>query len=331
MKQTLQSLLTGGRRLLEGAKVPEPELDAKYLLLEAFRTDPVHFLMDRCRELPEDERILEMAERYRQMIQMRMRRIPLQQILGTQAFMGLTFFVDRHVLVPRQDTEALVELVLKEHPGDGEAVLDLCTGSGCIAISLALLGRYGKVVGVDLSPKALKVAARNRGQLLQQEQAEQREQTGRQEQAERREQTGRQEQAERRQQPGRRACPVELLEGDLFSPFAPGRDVFDILTANPPYIPTQVIEGLEPEVKDHEPRMALDGSEDGLAFYRRIASESGAYLDKGAAVYLEIGYDQGAAVCQILERAGFTELRVVKDAAGNDRVAAARWLGESAL
>ena len=319
MKQTLQSLLTGGRRLLEGAKVPEPELDAKYLLLEAFRTDPVHFLMDRCRELPEDERILEMAERYRQMIQMRMRRIPLQQILGTQAFMGLTFFVDRHVLVPRQDTEALVELVLKEHPGDGEAVLDLCTGSGCIAISLALLGRYGKVVGVDLSPKALKVAARNRGQLLQQEQAE------------RREQTGRQEQAERRQQPGRRACPVELLEGDLFSPFAPGRDVFDILTANPPYIPTQVIEGLEPEVKDHEPRMALDGSEDGLAFYRRIASESGAYLDKGAAVYLEIGYDQGAAVCQILERAGFTELRVVKDAAGNDRVAAARWLGESAL
>ncbi len=355
MKQTLQSLLTGGRRLLEGAKVPEPELDAKYLLLEAFRTDPVHFLMDRCRELPEDERILEMAERYRQMIQMRMRRIPLQQILGTQAFMGLTFFVDRHVLVPRQDTEALVELVLKEHPGDGEAVLDLCTGSGCIAISLALLGRYGKVVGVDLSPKALKVAARNRGQLLQQEQAEwreqtvwqeqaerreqtgrqeqaerweqtgrqeqaeQREQTGRQEQAERREQTGRQEQAERRQQPGRRACPVELLEGDLFSPFAPGRDVFDILTANPPYIPTQVIEGLEPEVKDHEPRMALDGSEDGLAFYRRIASESGAYLDKGA------------AVCQILERAGFTELRVVKDAAGNDRVAAARWLGESAL
>ncbi len=331
MKQTLQSLLTGGRRLLEGAKVPEPELDAKYLLLEAFRTDPVHFLMDRCRELPEDERILEMAERYRQMIQMRMRRIPLQQILGTQAFMGLTFFVDRHVLVPRQDTEALVELVLKEHPGDGEAVLDLCTGSGCIAISLALLGRYGKVVGVDLSPKALKVAARNRGQLLQQEQAEWREQTVWQEQAERREQTGRQEQAERWEQPGRRACPVELLEGDLFSPFAPGRDVFDILTANPPYIPTQVIEGLEPEVKDHEPRMALDGSEDGLAFYRRIASESGAYLDKGAAVYLEIGYDQGAAVCQILERAGFTELRVVKDAAGNDRVAAARWLGESAL
>ena len=331
MKQTLQSLLTGGRRLLEGAKVPEPELDAKYLLLEAFRTDPVHFLMDRCRELPEDERILEMAERYRQMIQMRMRRIPLQQILGTQAFMGLTFFVDRHVLVPRQDTEALVELVLKEHPGDGEAVLDLCTGSGCIAISLALLGRYGKVVGVDLSPKALKVAARNRGQLLQQEQAEWREQTVWQEQAERREQTGRQEQAERRQQPGRRACPVELLEGDLFSPFAPGRDVFDILTANPPYIPTQVIEGLEPEVKDHEPRMALDGSEDGLAFYRRIASESGADLDKGAAVYLEIGYDQGAAVCQILERAGFTELRVVKDAAGNDRVAAARWPGESAL
>lgn len=127
-------------------------------------------------------------------------------------------------------------------------------------------------------------------------------------------------------------CRVELLEGDLFSALASpvpvrGEEKFDLLTANPPYIPTQAIEDLEPEVKEHEPRMALDGSGDGLAFYRRIAEESGAYLKKGAAVYLEIGYDQGAAVRRLLEQAGFSEVRIVKDASENDRVAAARWPG----
>lgn len=295
MKQTLQALLLSGREILERQGNPEPELDAKYLLLEAFQTDMAHFLMNRGRELLEDEQNHRMTERYYEMIGLRARRIPLQQILGTQDFMGLSFFVNRHVLIPRQDTETLVELVLKEHPGKGERILDLCTGSGCIAVSLAAMGHYGPITAIDLSRDALEVAEKNCKRLL-----------------------------------GERHG-VTLLEGDLFealgSKAAEGTmpEPFDILVSNPPYIPTSVIEGLEPEVRDFEPRMALDGSEDGLEFYRRIAAESGSYLKPGAAVYLEIGYDQGAAVKELLEQAGFAKARIIKDAPGNDRVAAALW------
>ncbi|MDO4330712.1 MAG: peptide chain release factor N(5)-glutamine methyltransferase [Lachnospiraceae bacterium] len=314
MKQTLQALFTYGQETLKQQGNPEPELDAKYLLLEAFHTDMVHFLMDRNRELPDAQEIRRMTERYQEMIGQRARRIPLQQILGTQDFMGLSFVVNRYVLIPRQDTETLVELVLKEHPGKGERILDLCTGSGCIAISLAALGNYGPITAVDLSQEALKVAAENCRRLLKEK--------------------------------GR----VTLLQGDLFealrgavkepaegsrsgepgtetscSGFQAETEGFDILVSNPPYIPTQVIQGLEPEVRDYEPRMALDGSEDGLEFYRRIAAESPAYLKQGASVYLEIGYDQGDAVRKLLEQAGFIDVQIIKDAPGNDRVAAACW------
>lgn len=296
MKQTLQTLLTYGREQLKRKGSPEPELDAKYLLLEAFRTDMVHFLMNRSRELPDDPEICAMTGRYREMIAQRGRRIPLQQILGTQEFMGLSFAVNRHVLIPRQDTETLVELVLKEHPGNGEAVLDLCTGTGCIGLSLAVKGNYGWISAVDLSHEALKVAQRNKARLLS-------------------------EAAQSR---------FELLEGDLchaltHSDWMKDGKKFDILVSNPPYIPTHVIEGLEPEVRDYEPRMALDGSEDGLEFYQRIADESKACLNEGAAVYLEIGCDQGGAVQEIFVGAGFSQIRIFPDASGNDRVVAACW------
>lgn len=298
MKETLQSLLTSGREALKRRGNPEAELDAKYLLLEAFRTDMAHFLMNRSRELPDTDEIREMKTRYREMIEIRGKRVPLQQILGSQEFMGFTFLVNRHVLIPRQDTETLAELVLKEHPGKGEQVLDLCTGSGCIALSLALLGKYGRITATDLSREALKVARKNESRLLKGQDA---------------------------------ACPVEFLEGDLFGALeekksSSGEELkFDILVSNPPYIPTQAIQGLEPEVKDFEPRMALDGSADGLEFYRKIARESQAYLKEGAAVYLEIGYDQAAAVKELILRQGFEHVRIIKDAAGHDRVAAASW------
>lgn len=289
MKQTLQALLTCGQESLKQQGNLEAELDAKYLLLEAFHTDMVHFLMDRNRELPDNPENRRMTERYQEMIRQRAGRIPLQQILGTQDFMGLSFRVNRYVLIPRQDTETLVELVLKEHPGKGEQILDLCTGSGCIAISLAALGNYGPITAADLSQEALKVAAENSRRLLKEK------------------------------------GKVTFLQGDLFEALRTETRKYDILVSNPPYIPTQVIQGLEPEVRDHEPRMALDGSEDGLEFYRRIAAESPAYLKPGASVYLEIGYDQGDAVKALLEQAGFTHVRIIKDAPGNDRVAAACW------
>lgn len=279
---TLHQLLSEGTDALNGAGTPEADLDARQLLFEAFHTDTVHFLMNRMQQLSKIPETDAMAADYRRMIKERCRRIPIQHILGSQEFMGLTFKVNRHVLIPRQDTETLVELVLEEQKDAGKRVLDLCTGSGCIAISLAVKGGYEDVTAADLSEDALKVAEENGKRLL-----------------------GSQN--------------LHLCQGDLFQALQPGQK-FDILVSNPPYIPTEVIKGLQPEVRDHEPMMALDGTEDGLAFYRRIAAEAGDWLNPGGSIYLEIGHDQGAAVSGLLRDAGFCNIKVVKDLPGLDRV-----------
>ena len=272
---TLHQLLGEGASSLEKAGDPEAELDARRLLLEAFHLDTVHFLMNRMQPLSRTRDVEAATDRYREMIKKRSRRIPLQHILGSQDFMGLTFKVNEHVLIPRQDTETLTELVLQEQKDRKKKVLDLCTGSGCIAISLGVLGGYEDVTAVDLSAEALKVARENGERLLGRDRT------------------------------------IRFLQGDLFD-CVEGR--FDIITANPPYIATQVIRGLAPEVRDYEPRMALDGDEDGLSFYRRIAAQA------GGCVYLEIGHDQGRAVRDLLEAAGFENIRIVKDTPGLDRV-----------
>lgn len=283
---TLQQLLEEGRAQLKQAGVGDWSLDARYLLLEAFDLTLASFL---ARQRDEIKDRGEETERFSRMIAARAARIPLQQILGVQEFMGLEFLVNEHVLTPRQDTETLVELVLNERPDPAQSVLDLCTGSGCIALSLARLGGYRKVWAADLSPEALKVAEKNRERLLKDCKGE-----------------------------------FQLLLGDLFDPL-PGGERFDILVSNPPYIPRKVIEGLEPEVRDHEPRMALDGDEDGLKFYRLLAEGSGAFLNHGGGIYLEIGWDQGPAVEALLDQAGFCQIRRVKDLAGKDRVVRAEW------
>lgn len=286
MNLTLQHLLEEGTEKLSKAGVEEAALDSRYLLFEAFRTDMVHFLIDRNRELSEEEFFLEAVSKYRAMIEKRSRRIPLQQITGSREFMGLEFFVNEHVLIPRQDTETLVELVLKDYKGKQPEVLDLCTGSGCIAISLAKLGGFDHVTAVDISREALKVAERNVGELLGE-------------------------------------GKITLIESDLFVSIEEQKK-FDVIVSNPPYIPTKIIEGLQPEVRDHEPMLALDGKEDGLYFYRKLALESRPHLAPGGAVYFEIGYDQGEAVSGLLKDAGFGEIQVVKDAAGLDRVVCSR-------
>lgn len=286
MNLTLQHLLEEGTEKLSRAGVEEASLDSRYLLFEAFRTDMVHFLIDRSKVLPEEEFSQEAVCKYRSMIEKRSRRIPLQQITGSREFMGLEFLVNEHVLIPRQDTETLVELVLKDYKGKQPEVLDLCTGSGCIAVSLAKLGGFDRVTAVDISMEALKVAERNVGKLLGE-------------------------------------GKVTLIESDLFASLEEDKK-FDVIVSNPPYIPTKVIEGLQPEVRDHEPMLALDGKEDGLYFYRKLALESRRHLTLGGAVYLEIGYDQGEAVSGLLKDAGFLEIQVVKDAAGLDRVVCSR-------
>lgn len=284
MSLTLQGLLEEGMEALSKAGVTEASLDAKYLLFEAFETDMTHFLLDRYQNLSEEENNIRILN-YRSKIEKRSQRIPLQQIIGSREFMGMEFYVNEHVLIPRQDTETLVELVLKDYKGMKPVILDMCTGSGCIAISLARLGGFDYVTGVDISKEALKVAEKNAENLLGQ---------------------------------GR----ITFMESDLFVSLEEQKK-FDVIVSNPPYIPTKIIEGLEPEVRDFEPMLALDGKEDGLYFYRRLADEGRRYINAGGAVYFEIGYDQAEAVSDLLREAGFAEIRVIKDAAGLNRVVCA--------
>lgn len=278
---TLQQLLREGADTLREAGIEEFELDARYLLLEAFHMDEVHFLMERNQQLLPDPLCEAGEKRYRELTARRSQRIPLQYLCGSQEFMGLTFLVNPSVLIPRQDTETLVELVLKEQTGQDKRILDMCTGSGCIAVSLKRLGGYDQVAAVDLSEEALKTADGN----------------------------ARFNDVE-----------IEFIKSDLFSALEPAKHQYDVIVSNPPYIRSQMIDGLSPEVRDHEPRIALDGMEDGLYFYRRLASGCGQYLAEGGMVYFEIGFDQAKEVCSLLESAGYESIEVVKDGPGLDRV-----------
>lgn len=321
MKLSLQTLLDEGTKRLELSGIKEAALDAKYLLFEAFHTDMVHFLLHRNEEVKDEDSVEGAVADYRSMIARRSQRIPLQQITGSREFMGMDFCVNEHVLIPRQDTETLVELVLKEFQGKDPAILDLCTGSGCIGLSLAMLGGFTDVTLADISREALKVAESNARRLAAKRQKSAEYGTKLQEENPWRLTLSASvlEGAWR----GRGACEhtISLVESDLFSAFVgAGKRDFDVIVSNPPYIPTAVVEELEPEVRDHEPRLALDGREDGLHFYRRIAEECREYLRPGGSIFLEIGYDQGEAVSGLLRNAGFDRVKVFRDVPGLDRV-----------
>ncbi len=285
---TMQQLLWQGVQELNKARVPDPELDARYLLLEVFHLNLASFLALKARELGEDEETEGKCREFMRLIEARAGRTPLQHRTGTQEFMGFEFLVNEHVLIPRQDTETLVELVLEEQKDREKRVLDMCTGSGCIAISLALMGRYRHVAALDVSAEALKVAAGNRDRLL-----------------------------------GGYEGGFELFESNMFSALGTDR-TFDVIVSNPPYIPSRVIEGLAPEVRDHEPRIALAGSEDGLTFYRILAQEARNHLAEGGSIYMEIGYDQSEAVEGLFRTGGYRDVRTFQDLAGQDRVVRAR-------
>lgn len=266
-----------GCRSLQAAGIEEATLDARLLLEAVCGTDRNDLLVH-----GEQPVAPEAEEKYLNWIRQRAEHIPLQQLTGEQDFMGLTFNVNEHVLIPRQDTEILVEEVLKELH-DGMRVLDMCTGSGCILLSLLHYSNDCEGLGVDLSAEALEVAGRNVLKVLTPEKAEH----------------------------------AHFLQSDLFEKV---EGKFEIIVSNPPYIASAEVEKLMPEVRDHEPRMALDGTEDGLYFYRRIIEEAGRHLVSSGMLFFEIGYDQGQAVSELMRTEGYREVQVVQDYAGLDRV-----------
>lgn len=321
----LRELYNGGLEILSKKGVPDAGNDARLLLQDAFSMSLSEYLLNCERELTEifeTSELIARKEDYEQSLYLRGRRVPLQQILGETQFMGLDFAVTPDVLIPRQDTETLVEQVLYDFPSRDICVLDMCTGSGCIAAALAVLGGYNEVVGADISEKALYVAQKNAMKLMKEKSA--------------RTDMKRsfisslfsKDEDDFHQQ-------VRFVKSDLFSDMGAameelGFEKFDVIVSNPPYIRSKDIEELEPEVRDFEPRMALDGTEDGLHFYRRIAGECVPYLKKGGSIYLEIGCDQGEDVKEIFKDAGFCELTVIKDLAGKDRVVKGKWTGDKA-
>ena len=236
------------------------------------------------------------AERFEELLEFRRQHIPVQYITGQQNFMGFELGVTPDVLIPRPETELLAERVI--HACEGKDVLDLCTGSGCIAIAVKCLGKAKSVAASDISEKALAVAGKNAKT---------------------------------------HGAEIEFRQGDLFDAWGSccegtlsdaeneqSKRKFDIIVSNPPYIPTAEIAGLMPEVREYEPHLALDGTEDGLLFYRRIAAECREYLRPGGRVFLEIGCEQGEAVAALFRKAGFANVQVYQDYAGLDRMVEAK-------
>lgn len=273
---TLREALLYGKNLLKEAAVTEYETDA-WLLLEAAVQCTRNDLYLR------GEKVLDKGQEtvFLEYLEKRKSRIPVQQILGVQNFCGLDFIVTQDVLCPRLDTEVLVEEALKRIRPNSR-ILDLCTGSGCILLSLLHLKKGCTGTGADLSAAALAVAEKNAQKL---------------------------------------GISADFLQSDLFDKIA---GTYDVIISNPPYIATKEIEALESEVRDREPRMALDGKEDGLYFYRKITEDSVAYLKEDGWLMYEIGYDQGEAVSTMMKEQGFAEVTVIRDLAGLDRVVIGR-------
>ena len=277
--KTLRDAVNYGKQFLEDFGIENAQYDATELLLLVMGISRTQYLINSMDKIDSGK----LAE-YAELINKRAEHIPLQHITGIVNFYGREYKVNANVLIPRQDTEILVEEVMKLTNSESR-VLDMCTGSGCIGITLAKKFPDSNVTGVDISDKALAVAWKNKCNL--------------------------------------NADNIDFIQSDLFAALGADRR-YDIIVSNPPYIPTKVIEGLQDEVRLHDPMLALDGTEDGLMFYRRITDKSGDYLKMNGYLCYEIGAEQAADVSDIMKQAGFKDIVVVKDLAGLDRVVMGR-------
>lgn len=281
--------------ILKKADVPDAEIDAEYLLEEASGMPRSRLFIELLNEMP-----AEAEARLDDLVRRRASREPLQYILGYQEFMGLNFKCTPDVLIPRQDTEILVESALKRinelrgrkkenetgylNAGSNSELkcLDLCTGSGCIPISIVKLAGNIQCIASDISVRALGVAQKNATS---------------------------------------NGADVTFIQSDLWEKI---EGCFDIITSNPPYIESKIIEELMPEVREFEPRLALDGGGDGIVFYRKIAEKAAEHLKSGGYILMEIGDTQGSSVSELMKAAGFENVKVIKDLAGLDRVVEAQ-------
>ncbi len=269
---TYREAIKLGEQILQKADINDSKNDAWLLLAMACKIDHTYYYVHM-----DDEMSYEQTREYQSLLSKRSERIPLQYIVGEQEFMGLTFHVNSSVLIPRQDTETLVEEALKIIE-PGMKVLDMCTGSGCIIISIIKNTTDVDGYACDISKQALNVAKEN-AKLNN--------------------------------------VFVQFERSDLFEKVT---EQYDVIVSNPPYIRTSEIPHLMPEVSVFEPHEALDGSEDGLEFYRRIVKDSRDYLKPGGRLLFEIGCDQGRQVASMMKYAGFTNVQIIKDLAKNDRV-----------
>ena len=279
----INHLLQKGVDMIKGREYSNPVLEATLLLGALLNVDKVYIYTHGKDQVPEP-----IVDKFLELMDKRGKGYPIQYILKEKEFMGLNFYVEEGVLIPRSDTEILVEYVLeyidKNHKDKTVNFLDLGIGSGAIALSVAYYRKNLTVCGVDIHDIPLKVASINMERF--------------------------------------NLDNVKLYKGDLFKGIEGLglEDRFHIIASNPPYIPKREIETLQEEVKDYEPINALDGGEDGLSFYRRIIPESKRYLQEKGLLIFEIGYDQGEQVKNILTEENFKDICILKDLQGLDRV-----------
>ena len=271
-------------------QAPINKRDATYILMHVLGMDQVQILTSPNLVIDHEN-----VEIFNKMAEQVASDTPMEYVINTAFFMGLDFYVNGDVLIPRNDTEILVEEAIRHIKAtNAKTVLDMCTGSGCILISL-LHHTKAQGVGVDISHKALDIAKKNaiRNNVI---------------------------------------SKAEFILSDMFNNIKKvkkgGSDAgvsstckFDMIISNPPYIPTAHIPALDHSVKAHEPYLALDGGLDGLNFYHILAEEAGAFLNPGGAIFLEIGHDQGESVKGIYFTAGYSKVTIKKDYAGHDRIA----------
>ncbi|MCR5324406.1 MAG: peptide chain release factor N(5)-glutamine methyltransferase [Lachnospiraceae bacterium] len=285
---TYHEALKNAEQRLNAAGVPDSACDAELLLEKATGKEKARILLEWDNEFPKND-----LERYEALLQRRIRREPLQYIFGTWEFMGLDFICNPACLIPRQDTELLVitameEIDLRSLHSGTIRLLDLCTGSGCVVVSTVKLAR----------PQIEAIAADISTEAL--------------------------EVAARNAELN--GVKIDFRRSDMFENIP--ETEFDIITANPPYIETEVIKGLNPEINRYEPMIALDGGADGLKHYRSIIAGAKGHLKHGGRLFMEIGDTQGHSVAKLLEEAGYREVEVRKDLAGLDRVVCASWYEE---